>query len=363
MQKVRAPRRRPWLAGAAVAVALAACLPWQAARAACASVRIVVPFPAGGPADQLARTLAHGLQQQRGTPFVVDNKPGANGNIGIDAVRRAPGDGCTLLVAPAGNLTIYPGNIGIDAVRRAPGDGCTLLVAPAGNLTIYPTLMPALAYNVERDFRPVSLLAGSPNVLAVHPSVPAHSVQDLIRLARQADKSGKPLGYASPGVGSGLHLAGELFRHQAGIALLHVPYKGTTQALNDVVGGQAPMLFGTWPTLAPFIQSGALRALAVTQPTRSPAAPNVPSLAEQGVPGIDVSSWYALLAPKATPQPAADALGAEVRTLLATPAVRAELQRQGMEPVGSTPQALAQRIREETATWAKVIRQYGITAE
>lgn len=333
MQKVRAPRRRPWLAGAAVAVALAACLPWQAARAACASVRIVVPFPAGGPADQLARTLAHGLQQQRGTPFVVDNKPGANGNIGIDAV------------------------------RRAPGDGCTLLVAPAGNLTIYSTLMPALAYNVERDFRPVSLLAGSPNVLAVHPSVPAHSVQDLIRLARQADKSGKPLGYASPGVGSGLHLAGELFRHQAGIALLHVPYKGTTQALNDVVGGQVPMLFGTWPTLAPFIQSGALRALAVTQSQRSPAAPNVPSLAEQGAPGIDVSSWYALLAPKATPQPAADALGAEVRTLLATPAVRAELQRQGMEPVGSTPQALAQRIREETATWAKVIRQYGITAE
>lgn len=333
MQKVRAPRRRPWLAGAAVAVVLAACLPWQAARAACASVRIVVPFPAGGPADQLARTLAHGLQQQRGTPFVVDNKPGANGNIGIDAV------------------------------RRAPGDGCTLLVAPAGNLTIYPTLMPALAYNVERDFRPVSLLAGSPNVLAVHPSVPAHSVQDLIRLARQADKSGKLLGYASPGVGSGLHLAGELFRHQAGIALLHVPYKGTTQALNDVVGGQVPMLFGTWPTLAPFIQSGALRALAVTQSQRSSAAPNVPSLAEQGVPGIDVSSWYALLAPKATPQPAADALGAEVRTLLATPAVRAELQRQGMEPVGSTPQALAQRIREETATWAKVIRQYGITAE
>ncbi|SPA41130.1 conserved hypothetical protein, UPF0065 [Cupriavidus taiwanensis] len=333
MQGKRAPRRRRWLAGTALAVALAACLPWPAAQAACANVRIVVPFPAGGPADQLARTLAHGLQQQRGTPFVVDNKPGANGNIGIDAV------------------------------RRAPGDGCTLLVAPAGNLTINPTLMPTLAYNVERDFRPVSLLAGSPNVLAVHPSVQAHSVQELVSLARQADKSGKPLGYASPGVGSGLHLAGELFRHQAGITLLHVPYKGTTQALNDVVGGQVPMLFGTWPTLAPFIQSGALRALAVTQPQRSPAAPNVPSLAEQGVPGIDVSSWYALLAPKATPQPAADALGADVRALLARPAVRAELQRQGMEPVGSTPQALAQRIREETATWAKVIRQYGITAE
>ncbi|WP_432262140.1 Bug family tripartite tricarboxylate transporter substrate binding protein [Cupriavidus sp. TMH.W2] len=328
------PRRRQWLAGTALSVALAASLPWQAAQAAgCANVRIVVPFPAGGPADQLARTLAHGLQQRRGTAFVVDNKPGANGNIGIDTV------------------------------RRAPGDGCTLLVAPAGNLTINPTLMPALTYNVERDFRPVSLLAGSPNVLAVHPSVKANSVQDLVRLAKEAEKSGKPLGYASPGVGSGLHLAGELFRNKAGITLLHVPYKGTTQALNDVVGGQVPVLFGTWPTLAPFVQSGALRALAVTQPKRSPAAPNVPSLAEQGVPGIDVSSWYALLVPKATPQPAADALSADVRALLATPAVRAELQRQGMEPVGSTPQALDARIREETAAWAKLIKAYGITAE
>ncbi|AQV97113.1 LacI family transcriptional regulator [Cupriavidus necator] len=328
------PRRRQWLAGTALSAVLAASLPWQVAQAAgCATVRIVVPFPAGGPADQLARTLAHGLQQRRGTSFVVDNKPGANGNIGIDTV------------------------------RRAPGDGCTLLVAPAGNLTINPTLMPALTYNVERDFRPVSLLAGSPNVLAVHPSVKANSVQDLVRLAKEAEKSGKPLGYASPGVGSGLHLAGELFRNKAGITLLHVPYKGTTQALNDVVGGQVPMLFGTWPTLAPFVQSGALRALAVTQQKRSPAAPNVPSLAEQGVPGIDVSSWYALLVPKATPQPAADVLSADVRALLATPAVRAELQRQGMEPVGSTPQALDARIREETAAWAKLIKEYGITAE
>ncbi|MBP0621647.1 tripartite tricarboxylate transporter substrate binding protein [Cupriavidus consociatus] len=327
----RSPRRRQWLGAAVV---LAAAMSGQTAQAAtCANVRIVVPFPAGGPADQLARTLAHGLQQKRGTPFVVDNKPGANGNIGIDTV------------------------------RRAPGDGCTLLVAPAGNLTINPTLMPALTYNVERDFRAVSLLAGSPNVLAVHPSVKANSVQELVKLAQQADKSGKPLGYASPGVGSGLHLAGELFRHKAGIALLHVPYKGTTQALNDVVGGQVPMLFGTWPTLAPFIQSGQLRALAVTQARRSPAAPGVPSLAEQGVGGIDVSSWYALLAPRATPQQAADALSADVRALLATPAVRAELQRQGMEPAGSTPQALEARIRQETASWAKLIREYGITAE
>ncbi|AZG17201.1 tripartite tricarboxylate transporter substrate binding protein [Cupriavidus pauculus] len=299
----------------------------------CASVRIVVPFPAGGAADQLARTLSMGLQQRQGTSIVVDNKPGANGNIGIDAV------------------------------RRAAGDGCTWLVVPAGNLTINPTLFPALSYNVARDFRPVSLLASSPNVLAVHPSVKARTVPELVALAKLADQAGKPLGYASPGVGSGLHLAGELFHHKAGASMLHVPYKGTTQAVNDVVGGQVPMLFGTWPTLAPFVQSGALRAIAVTQSKRSPAAPDVRSLAEQGMPGIDVSSWYALLLPSATPRPLADALAVDVQTLFATPVIRSDLQRQGLEPVASTPEALATRIRDETASWATLIRTYHITPD
>ncbi|CAG9185721.1 hypothetical protein LMG23994_05853 [Cupriavidus pinatubonensis] len=326
--------RRRWLTTVATTLLATAGMVMQHAEAACANVRIVVPFPAGGPADQLARTLSHGLQQRHAdVPYIVDNKPGANGNIGIDAV------------------------------RRAAGDGCTLLVVPAGNLTINPTLFPALSYQVERDFRPVSLLASSPNVLAVHPSVKANSVRDLIRLARQSAQAGSPMGYASPGVGSGLHLAGELFRHKANVTLMHVPYKGTTQALNDVVGGQVPVLLGTWPTLAPFIHSGKLRALAVTQSKRSPAAPDVPSLAEQGVTGIDVSSWYALVVPRATPAAAVDSLASEVRALLGTTVVRAELQRQGMEPVASTPDALAARIREETAAWAKLIREYDIKAE
>ncbi|SDD88896.1 Tripartite-type tricarboxylate transporter, receptor component TctC [Cupriavidus sp. YR651] len=325
-------RRAAWL-GLAVALLSTSLAGAAQAASACATVRIVVPFPAGGAADQLARTVSQGLQQRRGTTIVVDNKPGANGNIGIDAV------------------------------RRAAGDGCTWLVVPAGNLTINPTLFPALSYNVTRDFKPVSLLASSPNVLAVHPSVKARTVPELIALARQADQARTPLGYASPGVGSGLHLAGELFHHKAGVKMLHVPYKGTTQAVNDVVGGQVPVLFGTWPTLAPFIQSGALRALAVTQSKRSPAAPDVPSLAEQGVPGIDVSSWYALLVPGATPQPLADALSADVRVLFATPTVRNDLQRQGLEPVASTPEALAARIRDDTAAWATLIRTYHITAD
>lgn len=303
------------------------------AAAACATVRIVVPFPAGGAADQLARTVSQGLQSRQGATIVVDNKPGANGNIGIDAV------------------------------RRAAGDGCTWLVVPAGNLTINPTLFPALTYQVARDFRPVSLLASSPNILAVHPSVKARNVPELVALAKQADQNRAPMGYASPGVGSGLHLAGELFHNKAGVGMLHVPYKGTTQAVNDVVGGQVPVLFGTWPTLAPFIQSGALRAIAVTQSKRSPAAPDVPSLAEQGMPGIDVSSWYALLVPSATPKPLADALSTDIHALFTTPRVRDDLQRQGLEPVASTPEALAARIRDETAAWATLIRTYHITAE
>ena len=332
-QKAKAGQRtRRWLCALATAMAAFA-VAGPAHAASCASVRIVVPFPAGGAADQLARTLSMGLQQRQGTPVVVDNKPGANGNIGIDAV------------------------------RRAAGDGCTWLVVPAGNLTINPTLFPALSYNVARDFRPVSLLASSPNVLAVHPSVKARTVPELVALARQADQARAPLGYASPGVGSGLHLAGELFHHKAGANMLHVPYKGTTQAVNDVVGGQVPVLFGTWPTLAPFVQSGALRAIAVTQSKRSPAAPDVPSLAEQGMPGIDVSSWYALLLPSATPKPLADALSVDVQTLFATPAIRTDLQRQGLEPVASTPEALATRIRDETASWATLIRTYHITPD
>lgn len=331
-QRYKSRWLRTAVAIADAALGLAASATAQAGGA-CATVRIVVPFPAGGAADQLARTVSQGLQQRKGTTIVVDNKPGANGNIGIDAV------------------------------RRAAGDGCTWLVVPAGNLTINPTLFPALSYQVTRDFRPVSLLASSPNVLAVHPSVKARNLAELLALARQAEQGKAPLGYASPGVGSGLHLAGELIRHKAGVALLHVPYKGTTQAVNDVVGGQVPVLLGTWPTLAPFVQSGALRAIAVTQSKRSPAAPDVPSLAEQGMPGIDVSSWYALLVPSATPKPMADALSTDIHALFTTPTVRSDLQRQGLEPVASTPEALAARIRDETAAWATLIRTYHITAE
>jgi len=304
-----------------------------AALPACKPLRVVVPFPAGGVADMLARAISHGMQKRNGASVLVDNKPGANGNIGMDAV------------------------------RRAAGDGCTLVIAPAGNLTINPTLMPALPYQVERDFRPVALLASSPNVLAVHPAVKAHNVGELVQLAKQANP---PLGFASPGVGSGLHLAGELFAQKAGVTLLHVPYKGTTQAVNDVVGGQVPVLLGALPTLAPFIQSGALRALAVTQARRSPAAPQIPSLAEQGIAGVEVSSWYALMAPRATPAPVVDGIYQEVRAVLATPAVRTELQRQGMEPVAGAdgaPDALDARIRSETAAWAVLIRAHGIKAE
>lgn len=189
--------------------------------------RIIAPFPPGGPVDVLARLLGTGLQNEYGQSAVVDNRPGANGNIGIDAV------------------------------KRATGDGHTLLVVPAGNMTINPTLMANLPYNVDKDFTAIAMMAKAPNVVAVFPSVPAKNIQELIALTKS--KPGT-MAYGSPGVGSGLHLAGELFKDATGADLLHVPYKGTTQALNDALGGQIQVIFGALPTLMPQIKSGKLRA-------------------------------------------------------------------------------------------------------
>ena len=195
---------------------------------------IVAPFPPGGPIDSLARILANGLSERYKQTAVVDNRTGANGNIGIDLVKRA---------APTGH---------------------TLLVVPAGNLTINPTLMPKLGYSVDGDFAPVASLAKAANVLAVHPAVPAKNVAELVALSKA--KPGT-LSYASPGVGSGLHLAGELFKQHSGADLLHVAYKGTTPGLNDVLGGTVPVIFGNLPGLLPHIQAGKLRPLAVSCPT------------------------------------------------------------------------------------------------
>jgi tripartite-type tricarboxylate transporter receptor subunit TctC len=291
---------------------------------------IVSPFPPGGPVDTLARVLSEGLAKRYGQAAVVENMPGAAGNIGIDKV------------------------------KRAKGDGHTLLVVPAGNLTINPTLMPNFPFNIEKDFVPVTMLAKAPNVLVASPSSGIRSAKDLVAQAKARPGT---LSYASPGVGSGLHLAGELFKQQAGIDLLHVPYKGTAPALNDVLGGVVPLMFSNLPATMSFIKNGKLVALGVTEAARSPAAPDIPTLAEQGIQGVAVTSWYGLLAPKGTPPAVVEQLAKDAAEMLAQPDVRERLKAQGMTDAAMKPAAFAAHIRDETAVWAKVIKARNIVAE
>ena len=293
-------------------------------------IRLVAPFPPGGPVDLLARLVGEKLQARWGQPVLIENKPGAGGNIGIKAV------------------------------ADAAADGYTLLVVPAGNITINATLMTDLPFNWERDFVAVTKIATAPNILAVHPAVKAATLQELIALART--QPGK-LSYGSPGIGSGLHLAGELFRREAGIDILHVPYKGTTQAMNDLMGGQLAMMFGAMPTLLPQVRAGKLRALAVTSAQRAPVAPDLPTLAEAGLKGFDVSSWYGVMAPAATPRELIARLQAEIALIVALPEVKAGLEAQGLYPVASRPDVFAADIRAETARWARVIREAAIKPE
>ena len=291
---------------------------------------IVAPFPPGGPVDTLARMLATGLSERYRQAAVVDNRAGANGNLGIEFVKRA---------APNGH---------------------TLLVVPAGNLTINPSLMPHLGYDVARDFDALSTVAKAPNVLAVNPAVPARTVAELVALSRAHPGS---LSYASPGVGSGLHLAGELFRRQSGADLLHIAYKGSGPGLNDVLGGTVPMIVGNLPTLLPHIQSGRLRALALTDPVRSPLLPQVPTLAEAGVPGVAVTSWYGVLLPHGTPEPLRRQLVQDISDIFTSTANRALLERQGLTVWIHSEAAFSELIRQETATWLPVIRSQHISAE
>lgn len=291
---------------------------------------LVAPFPPGGPIDTLARVIADGLGKRYNQVAVVDNAPGAAGNIGMDKV------------------------------KRGKPDGHTLLVIPAGNLTINPTLMPNFPFSIEKDFVPVAMLAKTPNVLVTTPGTGIKSVADLIARAKQKPDS---LSYASPGVGSGLHLAGELFKSQAGVDILHVAYKGTPPAINDLLGGTVPLMFSNLPTVLPHIRSGKLIALAVTDSARTPTAPEIPTLAELGVPGVVVPSWYGLLAPAGTPADVVAQIARDVTAILAEPAVRERLQGQGLSAWDIQTSAFDKHIRNETAGWAQVIKARNITME
>jgi tripartite-type tricarboxylate transporter receptor subunit TctC len=314
----------------AAAWALGACGPAAAADAwPTKPIHFIAPFPPGGPVDVLARLIGQKITEKSGQPVIVENKAGAAGNIGIEQV------------------------------AKSPPDGTTFLHVPAGNITINATLM-KLSYDWQRDFTPITMIATAPNLLVVYPGIPAKNVKELIAYAKA--NPGK-LSFGSPGVGSGLHLSGALFTREAGLDITHVAYKGTTPAMNDLIGGQITMMFGALPTLMPQVKAGKLRAIAVTSARRSPSAPDIPTIAESGLPGFDINSWYAIMAPARTDPAVVAALAAEVKRIVSLPDVKQVLAAQGLTPVAMPPAELAAYIRKETAVWAKVIREANIQPE
>ena len=316
--------------GIATAVALAAlsATPFAGAQATYPTkpIRIVVPFPAGGTTDILARAVAQRLSDTLGQPAVVDNRPGAGGNIGAELVAKASPDGHTLLM----------GTVGTHAI----------------NASLY-SKMP---YDHVRDFAPIILVAGVPNVLVVHPSVPVNSVQELIAYAKA--NSGK-LNFASSGSGTSIHLAGELFKTMAGVQMAHVPYKGSAPAVTDLLGGQVQLMFDNLPSALPHIKAGKLKALAVTSATRAAALPDVPTIAESGLAGFDATSWFGLLAPAGTPQPIIAKLNSEVAKWLASAEAKEKMAGLGANAAGHSTDEFVRHIAAETSKWAKVVKESG----
>jgi len=289
-------------------------------------IRLVVPFPPGGATDILAREVAKHLTDAWGQSVVVDNRPGAGGNIGSELVARSAPDGYTLEM----------GTVGTHAI----------------NASLY-SKMP---YDHVKDFVPVILVAGVPNVLEVNPSVPVNSVQELLAYAKA--NPGK-LNFASSGSGTSIHLSGELFKVMAGVQMTHVPYKGSAPALSDLLGGQVQLMFDNLPPSLPQIKAGKLRALAVTSSTRAPALPDVPTVAEAGLPGFEASSWFGVLAPAGTPPAIVAKLNAEIAKWLTTPEAKEKLANVGANIASGTPEDFARHIQAETAKWAKVVKESG----
>ncbi len=292
-------------------------------------VRLLVPFAPGGGADTLSRILTPKFHDALGQPWVVDNRGGAAGNIAAETVARAAPDGHTVFM-------------GFNTV-----------------LTVNPSLY-KLSYNVEKDLQPVTMLATAQYILVLHPSVPAATLKEFIALAKQKPGS---LNYSSAGVGSPLHLAAELFKKRAGIDMVHLAYKGGGPAAAAVLAGEAQVLFASVASSLPQIKAGRLKALAATGAKRSKVAPELPTIAESGFPGFDVSSWYALLVPAGTLPAIVNRIRGAAMKAVALPDVQEAMSRQGLEVETSTPQELTARIESETAVWTGVIKEAGIKAE
>jgi len=293
-------------------------------------VRIIVPFPSGGPVDTLSRIVGQQLSPVLGQPVITDNRSGANGIIGTDLAGKAAPDGYTLLM---GNL---------------------------GPLAINVNLYQKLPYDPVENFAPVAMVAVAPQILVAHPSLPARSVQELVLLAKA--RPGQ-LVYGSPGTGSGAHLSMELFKTMANVNILHIPYKGATPALVELLGGQTSLVLSSIVPAQPFVKTEKLRGLAVTGRTRTPALSGVPTMAESGLPDFEAMAWFGLLAPAGTPQPIVLKLNSEISRILQKPEIRNQLAGFGSEPGGGAPDEFAAFIKTEIRKWGKVIKDAGIKEE
>lgn len=293
-------------------------------------VRIIVTFPPGGPTDIVGRALAQKLTETFKQQFIVDNRPGAAGTIGTDI-----------------------------AAKSAP-DGHTLLLGTSSGLSLNPALNPKLPYNAFNDFAPVSRLVINPQILVLHPSLPAKSVKELIRLAKS--RPGQ-INYASVGQGSPNHLGIEMLKSMAGIDMVHIPYKGTSPAVTDLIAGQVSLMFNSMPSVLPHVKAGRLNGIAVGSARRSPAAPDIPTVAESGVKGFEYVTWYGLFAPAATSKEIVTRLNAEVVRILNDPEIAHRLASQGAEPSSTTPGELAKYQRDEHERWKRVIQATGVKLE
>ncbi|MCC7082966.1 MAG: tripartite tricarboxylate transporter substrate binding protein [Burkholderiales bacterium] len=291
-------------------------------------IRIVVPFPPGGPSDVLARIIGKGLGDALAQHTIIENRPGAGGNIGSDNVAKSPPDGYSLLL----------GNVGTHSI----------------NASLYRKM----PYDTIRDFAPIGLVASSTLIMVAHPSLQISSVKDLIARAKH-----ERMTYGSAGVGTPQHLASELFNTMAGLTMTHVPYKGAAPLLNDQLGGHIVLAIVGLPVALPHIRSGKLVPLGVTSKARSPVAPEVPTIAEAGLPGYEVGTWYGVLAPAGTPREIVARLNAEIMKHMQAAEIREQLQKSGFEVLHSTPEEFATHIKSEVAKWAKVVKDSGASAD
>jgi tripartite-type tricarboxylate transporter receptor subunit TctC len=292
-------------------------------------IHIIVTFTSGGAPDILARLIGEKLNAAWGQPVIVDNKPGAGGNIGADYVAKAAPDGYNLVL----------GTVGTHSINGA--------------------LYQNMPFDMVKDFTPVTLLASTPNMLVVNNEVPAKNLKEFIALGK---KEGK-MTFASSGSGTSIHVSGELFKTMTGIDMQHIPYKGRASAIPDLLGGRVTMMFDNMPSSLPLVREGKLRALGVTSAKRSAAAPDIPTLAEAGLPGFEAVSWFAMFAPANTPAPVVDKLQAEISRIVKSPDIAKKLLDLGLDPSGSTPAELAAYQKSEIAKWSKVVKDSGAKVE